>query len=155
MALSLQFSQVTVFVSPVLQHTSLIAFSLATSDMEYAERKLGVARMAGAYAWQTMRKSGVRLALGSDFPVEDINPLKGYYAAVTRTAPDGTSPHGPQGWFPEQRLSREEALRGFTIDGAYGFFLENEIGSLEVGKKADFVILNQVRAELIVWQLFR
>lgn len=62
--------------------------------------------------------AGGRIALGSDFPVESIDPLKGFYAAVTRLAEDGTSPHGAQGWYPHMKLTREEALRGMTVDGA-------------------------------------
>jgi predicted amidohydrolase YtcJ len=61
--------------------------------------------------------NGGRIALGSDFPVESIDPLKGFYAAVTRLSEDGRSPHGPEGWFSQMKLSREEALRGMTIDG--------------------------------------
>lgn len=64
-----------------------------------------------------MISAGGRIVLGSDFPVESIDPLKGYYAAVTRLSEDGRSPHGPGGWYPEMKLSREEALRGMTVDG--------------------------------------
>lgn len=112
----------------------------ATSDMPWAHERLGDDRLEGAYAWQSLLESGARLALGSDFPVEHVNPLFGFYAAVTRRDHEG-NPAG--GWFPEQRLSREEALRGFTIDAAYAAFMEDEVGSLDVGKRADFVILDQ------------
>jgi predicted amidohydrolase YtcJ len=62
-------------------------------------------------------RHGGRIALGSDFPVESLDPLKGFYAATTRLSEKGTSPHGPDGWIPEEKLSREQALRGFTVDG--------------------------------------
>jgi predicted amidohydrolase YtcJ len=61
--------------------------------------------------------NGGRIALGSDFPVESINPLKGFFAAVTRLSESGTSPHGPEGWYANMKLTREEALRGMTVDG--------------------------------------
>jgi len=72
-----------------------------------------------------------------------MNPLSGFYAAVTRVSPNGKSPHGPDGWFPEQRITRQEALRGMTIDPAYASFTETILGSLEVGKRADYVVLSQ------------
>jgi hypothetical protein len=75
--------------------------------------------------------------LGSDFPVESEDPLLGLYAAVTRQDEAG-NPAG--GWLPGERLTREEALRGFTLDAAYSLFLEREVGSLEVGKRADLVV---------------
>jgi predicted amidohydrolase YtcJ len=71
--------------------------------------------------------------------VEDANPLLGFYAAVTRQKPDGTP---AAGWFPQQRMSREEALRSWTLEGAYAAFEENRKGSLEAGKLADFVMLS-------------
>ncbi|KAF4568169.1 hypothetical protein EYR40_010434 [Pleurotus pulmonarius] len=116
----------------------------ATSDMSYAETRLGPERIKGAYAYQTLLKNskiGV-LPLGSDFPVEGINPLLGFYAAVSRLSVDGTSPHGVGGWFPNERLTRAQALKGMTLDAAYAAFAEDERGSLEVGKKADFVVLD-------------
>ncbi|KAF7420821.1 hypothetical protein PC9H_011339 [Pleurotus ostreatus] len=117
----------------------------ATSDMSYAETRLGPERIKGAYAYQMLlqnSKIGV-LPLGSDFPVEGINPLLGFYAAVSRLSVDGTSPHGEGGWFPNERLTRAQALKGMTLDAAYAAFAEDERGSLEVGKKADFVILDR------------
>jgi len=95
------------------------------------------------YAFRSLVDSGARITLGSDFPVESMNPLSGFYAAITRKSPTGQSPHGLDGWFPEQRLSREEALRGMTIDAAYASFTENHLGSLEVGKRADFTVLSR------------
>ncbi|RXK39578.1 hypothetical protein M231_03080 [Tremella mesenterica] len=111
----------------------------ATSDMWYAEKRLGKERLKGAYAWKTYLNLGGRIALGSDFPVESIDPLKGFYAAVTRLSEEGDSPHGKGGWYPEERLSREETLRGMTIDAAYASF-SNLTGSLTPGKRFDAVI---------------
>ncbi|KAF5376300.1 hypothetical protein D9615_008482 [Tricholomella constricta] len=115
----------------------------ATSDMWYAEERLGPERVKGLYAFRSMMAGGARITLGSDFPVEEVNPLVGFFAAITRVAKDGTSPHGPDGWFPEQKLTRTEALRGMTIDPAYASFTEKDLGSLEPGKRADFVVLSK------------
>jgi predicted amidohydrolase YtcJ len=113
----------------------------ATSDMPWVPARLGAARTAeGAYVWQKLRHAGARFASGSDFPVEDANPLLGFYAAITRQAPDGTPPGG---WMPDERLSREEALRSFTIDAAYAAHQEARTGSLEVGKLADVIVLSR------------
>lgn len=111
----------------------------ATSDMYWAADRLGDERLVGAYAWKSFLDEGVRLAFGSDFPVEHVNPLMGFYAAVTRQDADG-EPEG--GWLPGQILSREEALKAFTLDAAYAAFQENELGSIEGGKFADFVVLS-------------
>jgi hypothetical protein len=112
----------------------------ATSDMYWAADRLGDERLQGAYAWRSFLDEGVRLAFGSDFPVEHVNPLMGYYAAVTRQDADG-EPAG--GWLPGQILSREEALKSFTLDAAYAAFQEDELGSIEPGKYADFVVLSK------------
>lgn len=112
----------------------------ATSDMPWAEERVGPERIGGAYAWRSLLDAGARLALGSDFPVEGVNPLLGFYAAVTRQDASGV-PAG--GWYPDERLTREEALRGFTLDAAYAAFLENETGSIAAGKLADFVVLSR------------
>lgn len=94
----------------------------ATSDMSYAESRLGRDRIkGGSYAWKSYLNAGGRITLGSDFPVESLDPLKGFYAAVTRCWEEGGSPHGDGGWFPEEKLSREEALRGMTVDREYLF----------------------------------
>ncbi len=111
----------------------------ATSDMGWAAARIGPERIRGAYAWQTFRKHVVRLAFGSDFPVENPNPIWGFYAAITRQDREGNPPGG---WFPSQRLTRAEALRAFTIDGAYAAFAEQSKGSLTPGKLADLVLLS-------------
>jgi predicted amidohydrolase YtcJ len=112
----------------------------ATSDMPWVPTRIGEARTAeGAYVWQSLRHAGARLASGSDFPVEEPNPLLGFYAAITRQAPNGTP---KDGWAADQRLTRDEALRSFTIDAAYAAHQESRSGSLEAGKVADLVILS-------------
>lgn len=109
----------------------------ATSDMPWADERLGEGRLERAYAWRKVLDAGGRLALGSDFPVESADPRLGLYAAVTRQDLAG-QPAG--GWLPGERLTREEALRGFTLDAAWSLFLDKEVGSLEVGKRADLVV---------------
>lgn len=109
----------------------------ATSDMPWAEARVGAERIRGAYAWQTLLKLDVPLALGSDFPVERVAPTLGLYAAIARQDQDGQPPGG---WFPDQRLSRAEALHGFTLAAAHAGFAEAEIGSLEPGKRADYTL---------------
>ena len=112
----------------------------ATSDMYWVEDRLGPDRVLYAYAWRALLDSGARLALGSDFPVEQVNPMLGIHAAVTRQDTKGWPPGG---WYPQQKLNREEAVRGFTLDAAYAGFMEDSVGSLESGKRADFVVLDQ------------
>lgn len=112
----------------------------ATSDMYWAGERLGADRLAGAYAWRTLLDSGARLAFGSDFPVERVDPMLGIHAAVTRQDSESW-PEG--GWLPDQRLSREEAVRAFTLDAAYAAFMEKQVGSLETGKRADFIVLDR------------
>ena len=111
----------------------------ATSDMPWAEARLGPSRALGAYAWRHLRDAGVRLAFGSDFPVESVDPRLGLYAAVTRSDLQGR-PAG--GWMPQEKVTLFEALRGFTVDAAWAGFAEAEVGSLQAGKRADFVVLD-------------
>ncbi|HEY9030880.1 MAG TPA: amidohydrolase family protein [Kangiella sp.] len=112
----------------------------ATSDMNMAGDRLGDERLKGAYAWRKMREHDVLIAAGSDFPVELANPFLGIHAAVTRQNSDN-QPEG--GWLPAEKLDRAETLKAFTIDAAYSGFWEDEIGSLEIGKKADFILIDK------------
>ncbi|MGH9868901.1 MAG: amidohydrolase [Candidatus Polarisedimenticolia bacterium] len=112
----------------------------ATSDMPWAEARLGPERVKGAYAWRSLLDAGARLACGSDFPVESENPMLGLYAAVTRQDLEG-QPQG--GWLPSQRLGREEALRCFTLDAAYAAFEEDTRGTISAGKLADLTVLSK------------
>jgi hypothetical protein len=112
----------------------------ATSDMYWAEKRLGPERLKGGYAYKQLLAQNGWMPLGTDFPVEDISPFKTFLAAVFRVDAMGF-PEG--GWQPENALSREETIRGMTIWAARGDFLENEVGSLEAGKRADFVILDK------------
>jgi len=112
----------------------------ATSDMYWVGDRLGPERVVYAYAWRSLLDSGARLALGSDFPVEQVSPMLGIYAAVTRQDTEGWPPGG---WYPGERLTREEAVRGFTLDAAYAGFMEKSVGSLESGKRADFIVLDR------------
>jgi hypothetical protein len=124
----------------------------ATSDMPWAETRLGPERVKGAYAWQTFLKLGVHITDGSDFPVESPNPIWGLYSAISRHDRDG-KPAG--GWYPNQKMTREEALKSWTIDGAYAAFEEKKKGSLEVGKVADFLMLSgdvMTMPEIGIWK---
>ena len=133
-----------------------------TSDMYWAEARLGPERVKGAYAWRSLLNTGTVICGGSDFPVEHPNPLAGIYAAVSRQDQQGRprdasdvarsfqlsqagitdSKSFEGGWYVDQRMTREEALRAFTIWAAYGAFEEKIKGSLERGKLADFVVLS-------------
>lgn len=115
--------------------------SHAVADMEMAERHWGAERCRLAYAYGSLWRSGARLALGSDCPVEDLNPLAGIHAAVTRRRPDGAP--GPEGWNPQERLTVEQAVWGFTMGGAYAAGEEDRRGSITPGKLADLAILSE------------
>ncbi|MBB5607425.1 MULTISPECIES: amidohydrolase [unclassified Janthinobacterium] len=112
----------------------------ATSDQNMAEQRVGHERIKGAYAWRTFLKQGSRIACGSDFPIESPNPFEGIHAAVTRQDSAGL-PAG--GWYPQQAMTVTEALRCFTLDAAWAAHQENIIGSLEKGKWADFIVVDQ------------
>jgi predicted amidohydrolase YtcJ len=113
--------------------------SHAISDLFFAPSRLGMERLAGAYAWNSLIKSGAIICGGSDAPVERGEPMIEFYAAVTRKSIKGES---GVGWHPEQAVSREQALRMFTSNAAYAAFEENDKGSIEVGKLADFTVLS-------------
>jgi predicted amidohydrolase YtcJ len=111
-----------------------------TSDMGWAQDRVGPQRIRGAYAWRSLLNTGVVIPNGTDFPVEQVNPLLTFHAAVTRQNPSNL-PAG--GWYPEQKMTREEALQSMTIWPAYAGFQESILGSLTPGKYADFVILDR------------
>ncbi|MDQ3117923.1 MAG: amidohydrolase, partial [Verrucomicrobiota bacterium] len=113
--------------------------SHAISDLFFAPRRLGEERLAGAYAWASLLKSGAIIAGGSDAPVEQGDPMIEFYAAVARKSKDGFT--GP-GWHPEQAVTREQALKMFTAWPAYAAFQEKDKGSIEAGKLADLTILS-------------
>ncbi len=110
-----------------------------TSDRTMAEARLGPDRLKGAYAWNSILKAGGKLAFGSDTPVESADPFAGIAAAITREDASG-QPFG--GWRPEERVTREQALAGFTTGGAYAAFAETKVGSLTPGHRADFVLVD-------------
>ncbi|MEE8341387.1 MAG: amidohydrolase, partial [Candidatus Neomarinimicrobiota bacterium] len=112
----------------------------AVSDMPWTEDRIGPERVKGAYAFRTFLDNGLVIPCGSDFPVEIPNPLIGIHNAVSRQDKNGY-PEG--GWLPEQRMTVEEAIKGYTIWAAYAAFQEDILGSIEIGKLADFTILDQ------------
>ena len=111
-----------------------------TSDMYWAGTRLGAVRLLGAYAWRSLLNTGVVIPNGSDFPVEQVNPLISFHSAVSR---QDARNWPPGGWYPEERMTREEALKSVTLWPAYAAFQEKVMGSLTPGKYADFVVLDQ------------
>jgi len=112
----------------------------ATSDMYWAEERVGADRIRGGYAWRFILNNGINLAFGSDFPVEHPNPFYGIYAAVTRKDLKG---YPENGWYPEQCLTVEEAVRAFTVGSAYAQFQEDKLGRIKSGMLADFTIIDR------------
>ena len=112
----------------------------ATSDKNMALNRLGMMRIQGAYAWRKLLEAGARIANGSDFPVEHPNPFHGLHASVTRQDRQN-EPVG--GWYPEENMTLIEALASFTLDAAYAGHQEDQLGSLEPGKKADFIFIDR------------
>jgi predicted amidohydrolase YtcJ len=111
----------------------------AIDDGRWVEARIGHERARTSYAYGMLLKHGVRLALGTDWPVAPLNPLLSVYAAVTRATLDGKHPGG---WFPENKLTLEQTIYGYTMGSAYAQFSENEKGSLTPGKLADIVVLD-------------
>ena len=110
-----------------------------TTDMRWAEERLGRDRLKGAYAWATMIRNGIPLAFGTDYPVEPVSPFRGLYACVTRERPEG----GPRnGWEPQEKISLEDCIRAYTSGSAYAQFEEGKKGQLKPGAYADFIILS-------------
>ncbi|RSZ56764.1 amidohydrolase [Massilia atriviolacea] len=124
----------TIGIVPSMQPTH------ATSDMNMAEQRVGPQRIKGAYAWRTFLKQGSRIACGSDFPVESSNPFFGIHAAVTRQDAAGRP---AAGWYANEAMTLKEALRCFTLDAAWAGHREKSTGSLEKGKWADFIVIDQ------------
>jgi predicted amidohydrolase YtcJ len=110
-----------------------------TNDMRWTEERIGPQRSKGAFAWNSLQKAGARLAFGTDYDVEPINPLRGIYACVTRELPEG----GPAGgWEPQEKLPLDECLRAYTYGSAFAEFEEGKKGELKVGQYADFIVLS-------------
>lgn len=109
-------------------------------DGRWAVSRLGMGRLATSYAFRSILDSDGILSFGSDWPVVPLSPMKGVYAAVTRRTLDGVNPNG---WVPEQKITVEEALMAYTANNAYSFAEENIAGTLEVGKRADFIVLSE------------
>ncbi|WP_019029057.1 amidohydrolase [Colwellia piezophila] len=139
-----RFSSLNVIASMQATH--------ATSDKNMAVTRLGTERILGAYAWRKLLDNHVVIAAGSDFPVESANPFYGLHAAITRQDHKNL-PVG--GWYADQKMTRAEALRSFTIDAAYAGHQEKLLGSLEAGKKADFILISDdlfIMSEQKIWQ---
>ena len=126
-----RFAQLNVIASMQPSHE--------TTDMRWAEQRIGPDRAKGAYAWASLLKSGAHLAFGTDYDVEPINPMRGLYACVTRELPEG----GPAGgWEPQEKISLEDCIRAYTSGSAYAQFEEGKKGELKAGEYADFIILS-------------
>ncbi|ALQ55667.1 amidohydrolase [Pseudoalteromonas issachenkonii] len=124
----------------------------ATSDMHMAEQRLTDKQLQGAYAWQTFLEQGSTIAAGSDYPVELANPFDGLYSAITRMDHNQLPENG---WRATEVLSREDALRAFTLGGAYAAHQEFKLGSLEQGKWADFILVDQDYFKVPIEQLYK
>jgi predicted amidohydrolase YtcJ len=110
------------------------------NDMRWAEQRLGPERSKGAYAWKSLQSAGARLAFGTDYDVESINPFRGLYACVSRESVDGGPPGG---WIPQEKLSIQDCISAYTTGSAYAEFMEGKKGELKVGEFADFLVLSQ------------
>ena len=112
----------------------------AIDDGRWAEIKIGKIRAQTTYAFRSLMEAGTTLVCGSDWSVAPLDPISGIYAAVTRRTLDGKN---PEGWIPSQKISLEEAIKGYTLNGAYSDFSEEDKGSIQTGKLADLVVLDQ------------
>ncbi|NIA29201.1 MAG: amidohydrolase family protein [Actinobacteria bacterium] len=112
-----------------------------TSDLRWAEKRIGYERCKGAYAWKRILNSHAKIAFGTDWPVEPLDPMRGLYSAVTRQNIESCAPEG--GWFPDQKFTMAEAIRLYTLDAAFGEFQEKYKGSISPGKLADIIILSK------------
>jgi hypothetical protein len=110
------------------------------TDKRFYEKRIGLERCKGAYAWRSLLNTGATLAFGTDYQVEPLNPMEGLYAAVTRK--DRLGEEG-DGWFPEQKLTMEEAIRCYTLGSSYAQFMENRKGVIKPGYLADIVITDR------------
>jgi predicted amidohydrolase YtcJ len=114
-----------------------------TTDMRWAEQRLGPERSKGAYAWNSLQKSGARLAFGTDYDVEILSPFRGLYACTTRALPAETGDGNPaSGWEPQEKISLEDCIRAYTTGSAYAEFAQGRKGELKSGEYADFIILS-------------
>src|SRR6185436_6728538 len=111
----------------------------AIDDGKWAGKRLDSARLKGTYAFKDLLKTGANLTFGSDWTVAPLDPIAGIYAAVTRRTLDDKN---PDGWFPGQKISVEQALKCYTVNNAYAGFMENKTGLLKAGMFADFVVLS-------------
>jgi predicted amidohydrolase YtcJ len=128
-----------------------------TNDMRWAEERVGPDRAKGAYAWNSIQKTGARLAFGTDYDVEPVNPFRGLYACTTRELLGGGPPGG---WEPQEKIPLEDCIRAYTSGSAYAEFEDGKKGELKVGEYADFIILSQdltktVPAEILKTQVLR
>jgi predicted amidohydrolase YtcJ len=123
-----------------------------TNDMRWAEQRLGPERVKGAYAWNSLQKTGAKLAFGTDYSVESINPFRGLYACVTRELPEG----GPVGgWQPQEKISLDDCIQAYTTGSAYAEFEEGRKGQIKVGQFADFIVLSQDVTKVPAKDLFK
>ncbi len=126
-----RFAELSVIASMQPVHES--------TDMRWAEARLGPGRLEGAYAWRSMLSRGVGLAFGTDYPVEPVNPMRGLYACVTRELPGGGPPGG---WQPQEKISLDECIRAYTVGSAYAEFEEGKKGQILPGQFADIIVLS-------------
>jgi predicted amidohydrolase YtcJ len=111
----------------------------AIDDGKWAYKRLDSARLKGTYAFKSLLATGARVTFGSDWTVAPLDPIAGIYAAVTRRTLDDKNPGG---WFPDQKISVEQALKCYTVNNAYASFQEDKLGMLKVGMLADFAVLS-------------